>query len=62
MCQVYRVIIYLFISTLLFSSDVIENKEFIPDVKLKDINKKKLRISSDFEKTVGRNIYEKKKQ
>ena len=44
MCQVYRVKIYLFISTLLFSSDVIENKEFIPDVRLKDINKKKVKL------------------
>ena len=44
MYKIFRLFFYLCLLSFLFSSEVSETKELIPDVKLKDINKKKVEL------------------
>ena len=43
MCK--KIIFYILLQTILISSDIVKSDEFIPDVRLKDINKKKIQLT-----------------
>ena len=40
-----KIIFYILLQAILMSSDIVNSDEFIPDVKLKDINKKKIQLT-----------------
>lgn len=42
MCK--KIIFYILLQAILMSSDIVNSDEFIPDVRLKDINKKKIQL------------------
>ena len=43
MCK--KIIFYILLQAILMSSDIVNSDEFIPDVRLKDINKKKIQLT-----------------